>query len=807
MKKVLPVALLVIVAIGAALWFAAPAQPALDEQIAMLDQYCVDCHNDAEFTGNVSFEQMHADDPRLDAALWERALRKLRAGAMPPREESNQPEAERVAWLIGSVEQTLDALFTDNPTPPAPLIHRLNRTEYSNAIRDLLGVEIDASTHLPPDSVVDGFDNVAEALTVSPALLEGYLAASADVVSLAVGDEDMGAAAKTYRARPDHSQNAHVPGAPLGTTGGIVAEHYFPVDGTYRIQPRLYRQILASIRGLEFPRALEISIDRERIHYAEFGGPEDQKYSNEVNAFEMAEEIDARLTAEAQVPAGMHTVAVAFVGQAPILTPDVWQEFERELFDSNEDKGLPHLDQLDIVGPLQVSGVGDTPSRQKIFTCYPQAEQDEPFCATEILNRLAQQAYRRPVTEEESADLISYYEGGREAGDFEDGVKMALRRMISGPEFIFRAERDPDNVTPGSAYAVDDIELASRLSFFLWSSIPDQELLDAAIARELSTSDVFDAQVARMLRDPKSRAFVRNFAGQWLTLRNLDAIIPDPEVYPDFDNNLRQAFTTETELFFESIVREDRNVLDLLDADYTFVNARLARHYGIPDVYGERFRRVEVSDPARRGILGHGSIHTLTSVATRTSPVTRGKWVLANLLGMPPPDPPADVPAIEASATGQPQTLREQMTRHRTDPVCASCHQIMDPFGFVLESFDAVGRWRVEDGGKPIDTRDLMFDGTEVADVEGLRAFLLDKQDLFLQTLTERLMTYALGRSVEPSDMPVVRQILREAAANDYRFSSIILGIANSASFRMRTAGPAEDGETMAMTAPAAARR
>jgi len=774
-------------------------RPKLDEQIAMLDRYCVDCHNDAEFAGKVSFEHLQPDNLNVDAEIWERVLRKLKAGAMPPRDVDNHPEAARVSWLIDSVEAALDSAFADHPQPPAPVIHRLNRAEYANAIRDLLGVEIDASAHLPPDNVVDGFDNLAEALTISPALLEGYLAASADVMSIAIGDPRMGPDAVTYRTRPDQSQNEHVPGAPLGTIGGIVVEHNFPVDGVYRFEPRLYRQILASIRGLEFRRALEVSIDRTRIHYAEFGGPEDQKYSNEVNAFEMAEEIDARLAFEAPVSAGPHTVAVTFVGQPPSLTPDVWQEFERELFDSNEDKGLPHLDQVDIVGPLQISGVGDTPSRRKIFSCYPQAENDEAFCASSILGRLAQRAYRRPVTEAESNELFRYYEQGRARGGFESGIEIALRRMISGPEFIFRAESDPEGAEPGTVFALSDLELASRLSFFLWSSIPDEQLLTLAIDRELSKPAVFDAEVARMLRDEKSSAFVENFADQWLTLRNLDGVIPDPAIFPDFDNNLRQAFVRETELFFESIVRENRSVLELLDADYTFVNGRLARHYGIPDVYGERFRRVTVADSARRGILGHGSIHTLTSVATRTSPVTRGKWILTNLLGLPPPTPPPNVPAIEASATGQPQTLREQMTRHRRDPVCAACHQIMDPFGFVLESFDGVGRWRSADRGLPIDTTDVLFDGTAVANVDELRAFLLSKKDLFLQTLTERLMTYALGRSIEVADMPVIRSILRESSSSDYRFSSIINGIVKSPSFRMRTVQPVAAGETIAL--------
>jgi len=796
--------IIAVVAIAAAgsvayLMIRGDSTPTMHEQIALLDRYCIDCHNDAEYTGGLSIESLTPEGVIADAAIWESVLRKMRVGAMPPRDVDFRPEAQEVDWLIETVEQNLDTAFANTPVLPTSVIHRLNRTEYMNAIRDLFAVDVDASSFLPPDNVVEGFDNIAEALSVSPALLEGYLAASAEVASKAIGDLDMGRDAVTYRSRPDRSQNEHVPGAPLGTIGGLVIDHYFPVDGTYRFEPRLYRQILASIRGLEFPRALEVSIDKERVHYAEFGGHEDQKKSNEDNAFAMAEEIDARLAFETQVSAGSHRVAVAFVRKPPAQNADVWQEFERELFDSNEDKGLPHLDQVDIIGPLAVTGVGDTPSRRLIFSCYPKQAADEPFCANEILSGLARKAYRRPVEEAEVAELMRYYDEGTADGGFEDGIELALRRMISGPEFIFRAETDPEGVTPGETYAVSDLELASRLSFFLWSSIPDEELLTLAINRRLSDEAEFARQVDRMLRDPKSSAFIENFSGQWLALRNLDGIIPDPEVYPDFDDNLRQAFVRETELFFGSVVQEDHSVLDLLDADYTFVNARLARHYGIEGVYGDRFRRVEVTDPVRRGILGQGSIHTLTSVATRTSPVTRGKWVMENILGLPAPTPPPNVPAIEASATAKPQTLREQMMRHRADPVCSACHKVLDPFGFVLESFDAVGRYRTEDRGLPINTVETLFDGTQVDGIVELRQFLLDNQYLFLETLTQKLMTYALGRSLEAPDMTVIRQILRNAAEEDYRFSSIIRGITDSPSFRLRTAS-INEADVVAMT-------
>jgi hypothetical protein len=772
-------------------WLHWPFAPRLDDQVAMIQRYCGDCHNDAELAGGASFERMRADDALADAALWEKMVRKLRAGSMPPQDGGARPAPEDVAWLVESVETTLDAAFAANPHPAAPVIHRLNRTEYSNAIRDLFAVEVDAAEHLPPDNVVEGFDNIAAALTVSPALLAGYLSASADVASVAVGDPRRRREEVTYRAKADQSQHRRVDGAPLGTIGGLVVEHNFPVDGVYRFEPRLYRQILASVRGLEFPSTLIVTIDKERVHIAEFGGRDDHKRSNEENAYAVADEIDTRLAFERQVAAGPHLVAVTFLRKPLAQSADLWREYERQLIDSNEDKGLPHLDQVDIVGPLTVTGVGDTPSRRKIFTCVPERAEDERFCATEILSKLARRAYRRPVTEDEIAELLRFFALGRAAGSFDRGIEIALRRMISGAEFVFRAETDPAGIEPGAAYRITDLELAARLSFFLWSSIPDDELLDVASRSELSNPAVLSAQVLRMLHDEKAAALVENLAGQWLALRNLEGIVPDPAVFPDFDHNLREALVRETELLIDTIMHEDRSIIDVLDADYTFVNERLARHYGIPGVYGERFERVTITDPARRGILGHGSFLTLTSVATRTSPVTRGKWILDNLLGLPPGDPPPNVPSIDASAAETPQTLRQQMTRHRQDPVCSACHEVMDPFGFALENFDAVGRWRDADAGLPIDAQDVFFDGSMVNGVNGLREFLLAKRYLFVQTATEKLMTYALGRSLVPADEPAVRTVVRAAATADYRFSAIVLGVVSSVSFQMRTAANA----------------
>ena len=800
-QMILVVAVIAVVAAAAYFGWQRMSGPqlSLDRPLATVERYCTDCHNEAEFAGGVSFDSLSADGAHHDAAIWERIVRKVRAGSMPPLDAGARPDAEEAAQFVEFVETTLDTAFADNPRPPAPLIHRLNRTEYSNAIRDLFDIKIDASEYLPPDNVVEGFDNIAEALSISPALLEGYLSASAKVASLAVGDPNRRPSVSTYRVEPDETQDEYVPGAPLGTKGGLVVEHYFPVDGTYRFQPRLYRQILASIRGLEFENTLEISIDKELVHSADFGGADDQVRSNEDNAFAVAEEIDARFTFETHVTAGPHVVAVNFRRRPPAQSAELWKEYHRQLFDSNEDKGDPHLDQVDIAGPLQVTGVGDTPSRRRIFSCEPQSEEDEQFCATEILSRLARQAYRRPVAESEIAELVSFYELGREGATFDKGIETALRRMISGAEFIFRAEADPEGVAPGDNYQVSDLELASRLSFFLWSSLPDEELVALASRSELSNPETLRAQVDRMLQDPRSAAFIENFSGQWLALRNLAGIVPDPGVFPDFDNNLRRGLVHETQLLFDSIVREDRSVLDIIDADYTFVNQRVAEHYGIEGIYGEQFRRIPIEEPERRGILAHGSFLTMTSVATRTSPVTRGKWILDNMLGLPPPDPPPNVPAVEASATGEPQTLRDMLTLHREDPVCSACHQVMDPIGFALENFDAVGRWRLEDNGKLIDVVDTLYDGTRIDGVNGLREFLLNNRYLFTQTLTEKLMTYALGRSIEAPDMPVIRRILRAAAENDYRFSAIIWGIVESPAFQMRTAAGDAENPVVAM--------
>jgi hypothetical protein len=778
------------IAVSALLGAVAAEAATPNEQWAMLDQYCVRCHNEIEFKGNLSFETLDPADMAANARTWEAIAKKVRAGMMPPR-EVEQPDPHRASAFVHSVETSLDRIARRQPNPGAPVLHRLNRTEYANVIRDVLGLTIDPATLLPPDDSSGGFDNMAQGLTLSPALLEGYLTASAKVAAMAVGDPAIRPQLSTYRPAADESQDAQVEGAPLGTMGGIAFDHYFPLDGEYAFEPKLYRGILAMVKGMEFPHALEVTIDKQRVHFAEFGGYEDNLASRQ-NAYATADAVDARLAFRTHVKAGPHRVAVNFLRKPLVQSAEVWQQFLRTAIDSNEDKGVPHLDKVNIVGPYNVQGAGETPSRKAIFTCRPQTEREEASCADAILSRLARQAWRRPVEKTERAELASFYRLGREGGSFDRGIETGIRRIISGPEFVFRVEADPRGAKPGEPYSIGDIELASRLSFFLWSTVPDEELLALAEKNRLSRPKVLEAQVRRMLADPRAETLVTNFAAQWLTLRNLKGTVPDPAIFPDFDNNLREAFIRETELLVQSVIQEDRNVVDLLDADYTFVNERLAKHYGIPGVYGTRFRRVPVTVEARRGLLGHGSILTLTSVSTRTSAVTRGKWVLANLLASEPPPPPPNVPALEQSAKATPTTLREQLSAHRADPTCAGCHNVMDPIGFSLENFDAVGRWRERDAGLPIDASDVMFDGTQITGAPGLRRFLLENQELFIHALTEKLLAFSLGRAVDYYDMPAVRKIVRDAATQDNRFSALVMGIVASEPFRMRTAARAE---------------
>jgi mono/diheme cytochrome c family protein len=760
---------------------------------ATINQYCVTCHNERLKTGGLALDSIDVGHVAGAAETWEKVVRKLRAGAMPPQGVRRPDDATYHAftrWL----ETELDRDAVAHPNPGRPMLHRLNRAEYANAIRDVLGLDVDVASLLPPDDSAYGFDNISDVLGVSPSLQERYLAAAAKISRLAVGDADMTAGSDTYRVRQDLSQNQHIDGLPLGTVGGLAVRHTFPVDGDYVFQTKLYRTNLNIVRGLEYPNDFEITIDGRRVHLVTIGGDADLAALFE-NPTDTGDTVEMRMRVRVPVKAGAHEVTATFVENLPVEDSIRLQPFLRSSADNFDWSGRPHIQTLAITGPFNATGASDTPSRRRIFSCRPARPSPgathaaETACAKQIITTLARRAYRQPVTEADVAPVLPFYETGRRQGTFETGIEKALLRILASPRFVFRVERDPVNVASGSAYGVSDVELASRLSFFLWSSVPDEELLKTAIAGRLTNPAVLDQQVKRMLSDPRAGALVSNFAGQWLHLRNVRSVLPNSDEFPDFDDNLRQGLQRETELFFESIMREDRNVLDLMNADYTFVNERVAQHYGIPDVHGSRFRRVPVTDEARRGLLGQGSILAVTSHAERTSPVLRGKWILENILGTPVPPPPPDVPPLKEPQEGdKPRTIREQMAEHRANPVCASCHKVMDPIGFALENFDAVGAWRSRDAGAPIDASGELADGTKVDGVVTLRRALVARPEVFVGTMTEKLLTYALGRGLDYRDMPVVRGIVRDAARHNYRFSSIVSGIVHSVPFQMRMA-------------------
>jgi hypothetical protein len=760
----------------------------LSPQRAFLDRYCVTCHNQKLKTGGLMLDRMDLDKLSGGAETWEKVIRKLRAGMMPPQ---GLPRADKAA--IGSfvswLEDSLDRAASATPNPGRDPLHRLNRTEYANAVRDLLDLHVEVDDLLPADDEANGFDNVADVLKVSPSLLEQYLAASRQVAVLAVGDPSIKPISQVFRIPPDLAQQSHIEDLPLGTRGGILIHYNFPLDAEYDFSVKLLRNIVGYITGLEWPHQLEISIDGERVFLAPVGGEEDNKLMDS-NLGIAGDALDARLKQRVRVTAGPHAVAVAFLRKSSTESDEPLEPFTRDL-DLQNMNGIPLIDYVDISGPYQSSGSGDTPSRRRIFSCRPAAPSEELPCAKRILTRLARGAYRRPVADRDLELLLGFYQAGRNRGTFESGVESALRLILADPKFLFRASPDPAKVTPGTVYPISDLELASRLSFFLWSSIPADQLLDLAAQGRLTNPAVLELQVRRMLADPRAEALPTNFAGQWLYLRNLKSAIPDREEFPNWDDNLRQAFRHETELFFQSIVREDRSVIDLLNADYTFVNERLARHYGIPNVYGSQFRRVRLTDENRRGLLGQGSILTVTSYPNRTSPVLRGKWILENILGTPPPAPPPNVPALKENSEGsKPLTMRALLDLHRQNATCATCHKILDPLGFSLENFDAIGQWRTKEAGGPVDASGELADGTNVDGPIALRNAVLSRQQQFVETLTEKLLTYALGRGLEYYDMPVVRSIARDAARKDYRFSAIVLGIVRSVPFSMKVAEP-----------------
>jgi len=785
--------------IAVAICLGALPVPAQTNYRAVLDKYCVTCHNNKAKTAGVALDELDVARVPENAEVWEKVIRRVRVGMMPPQGVPHPDDVTRrelVTWL----QTTLDRAATAKPNPGRPLAHRLNRAEYANAIRDLLALEVDSAALLPPDDAAYGFDNIADVLGASPVLLERYLSAAGKISALAVGDPESGPGSQVFRVRQDASQDVHIEGLPIGTVGGLLAKTALPLDGEYVLQTKLFRTNLGAMRGLEYPNQLEITVDGERVHLASFGGDADFKAALE-NITAAADAVEARFAARVPLKAGPHEIGVAFLKKSAAQNTLRLQPFLRSSNDTLDPSGHPHIETFTITGPFNATGTGETPSRRRIFNCRPATAAEEESCANKIVSSLVHRAYRGTDTVADIQRLMDFYRTGRQTESFESGVQEALERMLASPKFLIRAERDPATVAPGAVYRVSDLDLASRLSFFLWSSIPDDELLRVAIEGRLKNPAVLEQQTRRMLADPKAEALVTNFAGQWLYLRNLRDMIPNSVDFPDFDDNLRQSFARETELFFGSIIHEDRNVLDLMTANYTFLNERLAKHYGVPNVYGSHFRRVSITDEARRGLLGQGSILMVTSHTDRTSPVVRGKWVLDNLLGAPPPPMPANVPPLNENnrAGGRVLTMRERMEEHRSNPYCASCHKIMDPIGFSLENFDAVGAWRTREGGTGgtlIDASGQMLDGTKVNGPVELRQALLREPEVFVGTMTEKLMTYALGRGLADYDMPTVRAIVRDASKQDYRFSSLILGIVKSPAFQMRISGANEQAAT-----------
>ena len=757
------------------------------------NQYCVGCHNGRLKTGGLALDSRDFEHLAADADVWEKVIRKVQVGMMPPAGVPQPDPATRRA-LVTTLTGALDEAARANPNPGRPALHRLNRTEYAYAIRDLLDLEVDPTTLLPPDDSAYGFDNVADVLGVNATLMEQYVSAAGKVSSLAVGDPDVSPAAEVFTIPQDASQDRQVEGLPLGTIGGVLATPTIQVAGEYELSAKFFRTNLGVLRGLEYEHVLEYAVDGVRVHLTKMGGKEDWAANLDNNTL-IADQIEERAKVRVPLTPGPHEITAAWIKKSDAIDPVRTTRPIRSSHDTRDPLGIPHLSTFTITGPFASTGPGDMPSRRRIFTCKPASGADEK-CARQILATLMRRAYRGQGTDDDVERVMGFYRAGRQQRDFDRGIQVALQRVLASPKFVFRAEREPEQLPAGRSYRLSDLELASRLSFFLWSSIPDDELLKVAAEGRLQDPAVLERQVRRMLADAKSERFVSNFAGQWLYLRNLTNHQPNSMMFPDFDDNLRQAFRREAELFFDSIVHEDRNVLDLMTADYTFVDERLARHYGIPNVYGSQFRRVTLTDEARKGLLGKGAILMVTSHATRTSPVVRGKWILDNILNAPPPPPPGNVPPLpETEDSGQVLSMRQRMEAHRRNPTCANCHRLFDPIGLAMENFDAVGRWRARDGGSlgvPIDASGELLDGTKVDGVVSLRRALLRQPELFVDTVVEKMMTFALGRGVAASDMPSVRTIIRDAASRDYRFSSLVLGIVKSPSFTMRIKASSE---------------
>jgi mono/diheme cytochrome c family protein len=721
----------------------------------LLDKYCVECHNTVDWAGGVAFDALNADSIAEDAQTWEKAIRKMRTGMMPPAGKP-RPARAQLDGFASELESRLDKVSAAQPQPGTKSLHRLNRAEYANAIRDLIAYDLDVSTLLPADDAAEGFDNIADVLGVSPTLIQSYISAAMKISRWAVGDRSMAPTLVKYPAPAGLSQEGHIEGLPLGTRGGMRITHHFPLDAEYELR-------VSAGGGFRFAGPT--------------GGPP-PKVDITLNGtpVEAADPRKFRL----RVKAGPQTIGIALVEQRRSDGVD-------DLYSKSRSRP-EDLESLVINGPFDATGAGDTPSRRAVFVCYPKDAAAEAPCARQILTRLASRAFRRPLQATDPAvdNLMQFYETGRRSGDFEVGIQQGLARLLADPQFLYRIESEPTMVAGGGAYRITDMELASRLSFFLWSSIPDDELVAVAAAGKLSEPKVLEHQVRRMLADARSRALVENFAGQWLHLRELGNAQP---LDRGFDANLRDAFEQETQMLFADIVKEDRSLIELLDADYTYVNERLARHYGMANVRGSYMRRVALAkDSPRRGVLGQGSILTVTSVGNRTSPVMRGAWVMETLMGAPPPRPPPGVEADlkEEVGAAKPSSVRERLERHRENPTCASCHQIMDPIGFSLENFDLIGRWRDVDGSTPVDSSGTLIDGTHLSGAQDLRRALLSRSDSFVTSASEKLLIYALGRRIEHFDQPAIRKIVRDASRDDYSFSSLVLGVVNSVPFQMK---------------------
>lgn len=758
---------------------------ALADVAKFIDRYCVDCHGEDEPASALSLASFDTSaalgTKPLNTEVWEKIVKRLAARQMPPVDAERPSESEYESVLT-VMESVLDRAAEQHPKPGrTDSIRRLNRTEYRNAIRDLLAVDVDVDSMLPADQLSHGFDNVTVG-ELSPLLLGRYITAAEKISRLAVGGLEKSPGGVTVRLPADRTQDVHVEGLPLGTRGGVLFEHHFPADGQYEIQLRLMRDRDENIEGLTGKHEIDVLLDRGLVHRFTVEKPNGKAGYNKDDTL-----VDAHLKKRFRVAAGPHKVGVTFPNKFSSLLEIHRQPFEASFNRHRHPRRAPALFEASIVGPFDPEGAGDTPSRRRIFAQHNAEEEDTTTRAASILRPLVRLAYRRPVTDDDLAIPMRFFNQRFAADGFEAGIETALSAVLVNPHFLLRAEKDPEGLANGSAYEISDFELASRLSFFLWSSIPDDELLTHAEKHQLSDPKVLRTQVQRMLSDKRARSLVSNFAAQWLYLRNLDSLTPDRRLFPNFDDNLRVALRRETELLFESVLREDRSVLDLLSTDTTFLNERLAKHYEIPHVFGSHFRPVALAkDSHRGGLLRHGSILAVTSYATRTSPTIRGNWILENILGTPAPPPPPNVPSLKDKTASAAVTIRERLAEHRANPACASCHNLMDPVGFSLENFDAVGRWRLFDREQPVDSTGALPDGTKVSSLEELEAGILERPEMFVSTLTGKLLTFALGRGVEFHDAPAIRKVVREAADNDYRFSSLIQAIVTSTPFQMR---------------------